>query len=250
MKSLHKVLDIIDAVAQAGSLGIGEISARLGFPPSTTHRIVATLMNRDYFKQDPEDKRYALSVKFLELASMVRLQFNLIAIARPHMEALVSEVKESVNLAVQDEDSVVYLDHVRSQHSMLQLFTRPGARVPLYCTGVGKLFLSRWGEREIDRYLERTERIQHTPRTLVSRKSIMAELERIRQQGYAVDNEEMEEGVRCVAGLILDHPRQAVGAVSISGASMRITTEKIEYFGKAVREHAMSISRELGFRER
>ena len=138
MKSLHKVLDVIDAVGNGGSVGIRELSSRLGFPPATTHRIIATLLERHYVRQDPETKKYALSVKFLELGSRVQEQFDLTRVARPHILKLMTETRESVNLAVQDKDEVVYLDHVRSSHSMLQLFTKVGARVPLYCTGVGK----------------------------------------------------------------------------------------------------------------
>jgi len=149
MKSLLKAIDIIDAVARTDSAGIRELSSMTGFPPSTIHRIVTTLMDRHYLRQDPFTKRYSLSYRFLELGSQVQHQFNLISIARPHLERLMAEAKETVNLAVQDGDSVVYLDCVQSNYSMLQLFTKPGARVPLYATAVGKMFLSRMPESEL-----------------------------------------------------------------------------------------------------
>ena len=192
-------------------------------------------------------REYALSLKFLELGTRVQRQFDLTAIARPHLHRLMEETREGVNLAVHDGDDMVYLDHVRSDHSLLQLFTKPGARVPLYATGVGKLFLSRMSETDLDEYLERTNLHLRTPWTLVEREAVRKELDQIRAVGFSVDNEEMEEGVRCVAALLFDHNGQPAAAVSISGAAVRITPDRIEHFGKLVRHCAQAISRELGF---
>ena len=158
-----------------------------------------------------------------------------------------AETRESVNLAVRDGDSMVYLDIARSNHSMLQLFTRPGARVPLYATGVGKLFLSTMQESELDAYLERSNITPFTPYTLVEKDKIVNDLERIRSQGYSVDNEEMEEGVRCVAALIFDHQGKPAAAVSITGAAMRVTPDRIKRFGNLVNSCAAAISGQLGF---
>ena len=247
MKSLHKVLDIIEAVAKSGSMGIRELSAVTGFPPPTIHRITSTLVERRYLKQNPVSKRLSLSIQFLELGTKVQQQFNLTAIARPHLEKLMSETRESVNLAVRDGDHVAYLDHVQSDYTMLQLFTKPGARVPLYCTGVGKMFMSQWISSEVDEYLGRTPLVPYTPHTLVDRSKLLDELDRIRQQHYSVDNEEMEEGVRCVAALVMDHRAEPVAAVSISGAAMRITPGKIKSFAKSLKACSRAISKEIGF---
>ncbi len=163
MKSLLKAIDTINAVAEAGSAGIRELSAITGYPPSTIHRIAAALVKRHYFQQDPVTKQYELSFRFLELGTRVQQKIHLTSIARPHIERLMDETRESVNLAVRDADSIVYLDNAQSNHSMLQLFTRPGARVPLYATGVGKLFLSAMQESELDAYLERIESLPLYP---------------------------------------------------------------------------------------
>ena len=247
MKSLHKVLDVIDAIGNAGSVGIRELSKQIGFPPATTHRIIATLVERRYVKQDPETKKYALSVKFLELGSRVQEQFDLTSVARPHILKLMTESMESVNLAVQDEDEVVYIDHVRSSHSMLQLFTKVGARAPLYCTGVGKMFLSQWDKPEVNAYLARTRRKKFTDHTLVAAKEIKEALSRIRERGYSNDDEEMEKGVQCVAALVRDHRHKPVGAISISGAATRITTDKMTHLGIMVCDCAADISRDMGW---
>jgi len=247
MKSLLKAIETIDAVAEVGSVGIRELSSITGFPPSTIHRIVATLLQKHYFQQDPVTKRYSLSFRFLELGSRVQQQTHLTSIARPHLERLMAETRESINLAVRDGDSAVYLDNVHSNYTMLQLFTRPGARVPLYATGVGKLFLSRMSASDLDAYLQRVAITPFTRYTLIEKDQIIEELEQIRPRGFAVDNEEMEEGVRCVAALIFDYNGQPAASVSISGAAMRVTPDRVEHFGDLIKSCALTISRELGF---
>lgn len=247
MKSLHKVLDLIETLAATGSAGIRELSAATGFPPATVHRMAAALVQRGYLKQEPATKAYSLSLRFLELGTRVREQMNLVSLARPHLEGLMAETREAVNLAVRDGDEAVYLDHVASNYSMMRLFTRAGARVPLHATGVGKAFLSREAEAGLEAYLRRSRRRPHTPRTRVSREALREELERIRRQDYAVDDEEMEQGVRCVAALVLDHSGLPAAAVSVSGTVTRLTPERIEPLGQRVRRCALRISRELGF---
>ena len=248
MKSLSKAIDTIDAVAEAGSAGIRDISSKTGFPPSTIHRIVATLVQKHYFQQDPITKKYSLSSRFIELGSMVQQQTHLTSIARPHLQRLMAETRESINLAVQDGDSAVYLDIVQSNYTMLQLFTRPGARVPLYATGVGKLFLSQMNRSDLEVYLNRVELAPFTRHTLTERNQLIEELKQIRHRGFAVDNEEMEEGVRCVAALIFDHKGQPAASVSITGAAMRVTPDRVEHFGELIKSCVAAISRELGYK--
>jgi len=247
MKSLNKTLDIIETIAEHGQAGIREISSRTGFPPPTIHRIASTLVKRLYLSQDPVTKTYALSLRFLELGTIVQEQFDLSAISRPHLRRLMIETEESANLAILDGDEVVYLEQVKNDKSILKIFTRLGARAPLYTTGVGKMFLSQWSESDLDAYLMRTHIKSYTPNTLVSRDEIRKEMALISAKGYSVDNEEMETGVRCVATLVFGHNHEPAAAVSISGAAIRITPDRIDYFGEKVRECALAISRELGY---
>jgi DNA-binding IclR family transcriptional regulator len=247
MKSLHKTLDIIDTVAEKGPVGIHDIFVITNYPHSTIHRIISTLVERRYLRQDPATKKYSISLKFLELGNRVQEQFDVAAISRPHLQRLMIETEESANLAIQDGDEVVYLNHAKSEKSLLKIFTTLGARAPLYSTGVGKMFLSQWNKSDLDLYLQRTHRQPFTPNTLVSRNDILDELDRIKALGYAVDNEEMETGVRCVAAIVLDHSGQPVAAVSISGPALRITPDQIENFSEKVKQHALAISQELGY---
>jgi DNA-binding IclR family transcriptional regulator len=227
MKSLLKAIDTIDAVAEAGSAGIRELSSITGFPPSTIHRIVTALVAKNYFQQDPVTRRYSLSFRFLELGARFQQQTHLTTIALPHL--------------------VVYLDMVQSQYTMLQLFARPGVRVPLYATGVGKLFLSQMEESELDDYLQRTKPSPFTAYTLVERDAIFKDRQMTRNRGYAVDNQEMEEGVRCVAALIYDHQGQPTASVSVTGTASRLNQDRLRQYGNLVNACAAAISSQLGF---
>jgi DNA-binding IclR family transcriptional regulator len=246
MKSLLKVLNIIEVVAAKGSAGIQEISNQTGYPPPTVHRIVSTLVKRAYLKQDPNNRAYRLSFRFLELGTQVQQQFSLIAVARPFLQHLVEASGENANLVIEDGDDVIYVDHVRG-NQLMQLFTRLGARAPLYCTGVGKLMLSERSLKAKQQYLATTQLVPHTVHTLAAPEALLAELDKIRQQGYAVDDEEMAQGVRCVAALVRNYAGQPVGAISVSGAAMRISKERIPELSGLVKETALEISRELGF---
>lgn len=246
MKSLNKALDIIDIIAERGKLGIRELSSITGFPVGTTHRIVSTLAKRRLLTQDPSTKGYSLSLRFLELGTRVQQGCNLTSIARPHLERLMAETGESANMAVLDGHEAVYVDNVRSNH-ILQLFTRLGARVPLYATGVGKMFLSVFSEKELRDYMRRIKMTARTARTITSKGLLEAEISAIRKRGYAVDNEEMEEGVRCVACLVFDHTGRPAASVSLSGASTRISEDKIEPLAKQVKACCLLISQALGY---
>ena len=246
MKSLHKVLNIIEVISEKKNAGIQEISIHTGYPPPTVHRIVNTLLRRNYLEQDRQTKAYRLSLLFFKLGIGVQQQFDLISAARPYLRSLVEDTNENANLAVEDGDHVIYVDHVRGTH-LLQMFTQLGGRAPLYCTGVGKLLLAERAPEALKCYLESVERVACTPQTLVSPQALSDELETIRRQGYALDNEEREAGVRCVAALVRDYQGCAVGAISISGATMRISDERIAVLSKKVMAACHEVSRALGY---
>jgi DNA-binding IclR family transcriptional regulator len=249
MKSLHKVIDIIDIIADEGSLGIRELAVKAGFPPATVYRIVSTLLERKYIQQDPLTRKYTLSLKFLELGTKIQKQYSLTQIARPYIEQLMLDTRENANLCALDGDEVIYLDHVHSDEHMLQSFTSLGTRVPLYATGVGKAILSQRGESEIKAYLKRIKLIAFTEKTFVNKSRLIKELKKIKNRGFALDNEERETGIRCIAAPIFDHTGQCNAGISVSGPALRITRDRVKELGKTVIRHAQSISSEIGFKE-
>jgi IclR family transcriptional regulator, KDG regulon repressor len=248
LKSLKKTLDIIELIAENGNLGIREISALVGYPSTTVHRIITTLAKQGYLRQNPKSRQYSLSTKFLELADSVQMQFDIVSIARPYLEKIGKDTGENVNLGVIDDTVVVYIDHIHSKKHALQAFTRLGARVPLYATGMGKIFLSLMTADELDAYFHKVKLERFTEKTIIDRKSLLKELACVREQGYAVDNEEKERGVRCVAAPVFDRKGLITAAVSVSGAVQWITPERIETISNLIISCSADISSELGYK--
>jgi IclR family acetate operon transcriptional repressor len=248
LKSLHKALDLIEAISKESKIGVRELAAKTGYPPATVHRIIATLTERGYLQRDPNDREYALSTRFLGFADSVQQQFNVVAVVRPHLERLSAATGENANLCVRDGNDVVYIDHIHSQTHILQTFTRLGARAPLYATGVGKAYLSRMSRVELDNYLKEVGLSPFTDRTITDRDRLEAELAHIRESGYAVDDEEKETGVRCIAAPVFDQNGVIVAAISVSGAVQWISTDRIQSLADTVIRQAERISADLGYR--
>ena len=154
---------------------------------------------------------------------------------------------ETVNLVVFDNFEAVYVDQVANPQSMLRMFTQVGARVPLYCSGAGKAYLAAQPEQDVLDYFRQADKKRHTSQTILDEAILLAELGKVRQRGYATDNEEMEYGVRCVAVLIRQCRGHPAGALSISGPSSRLTLERIPALGPQLRRVAEDIGQQLGF---
>ena len=152
---------------------------------------------------------------------------------------------ETANLVTAGESEVIYLDQVASVH-LVKMFTSPGTRVPFYCSGTGKAILAFKPPEFVDAALEGPF-VRHTPHTLTSREALERELARIRRSGYSVDNEEMEEGVRCLAVPIFDRHRSVIAAMSVSGPTSRMSTERVEKLAPILRNVAVELSRQFGY---
>ncbi|MGC8602438.1 MAG: IclR family transcriptional regulator [Desulfomonilaceae bacterium] len=247
LTSLEKALKLLDAVAKAKKIGLRDLAAQLGFPPSTVHRLLGVLTTSRYLKQDSETKKYQLSLKFLEMGAAVRENLDVVTVARPHMASLSNATSETVNLAFFEGIEIVYVDQIANSDSLLRMFTRVGTRAPLYCTGVGKAYLGNQSKDFISDYWRETAKKQFTVNTIIREEDLDQDLESVRRLGYAVDNEEMEIGVRCVAAPIRQHVGNVVAAVSISGPSFRLTSERTPIVGDLVRQTADKISADLGY---
>ena len=247
MTSLDKALRVLDALGRQGRSGVKSLSLETGFPPPTVHRLLASLARGGYVRQEPASKEYMLALKFLELGSRVRNDLNLVSLARPAMRDVMELSGETVNLVVFDNFEAVYVDQVANPQSMLRMFTQVGARVPLYCSGAGKAYLAAQPEQDVLDYFRLADKKRHTSQTILDEAVLLAELAKVRQRGYAMDNEEMEYGVRCVAVLIRQYRGHPAGALSISGPSSRLTLERIPALGPQLRRVAEDIGQQLGF---
>lgn len=220
--SVEKALSILDVfVDRRRALGVTEVSKALGLNFSTTHHLVSTLCGCGYLEQDPATRKYRLGLKALEAGLAAQESFALLERARPILRELAASTNENVNLGVLDRAEVVYIEQAASSRT-IAMFTRLGARVPLYCTGVGKVYLSAMGLEEARAIAESQGWRRYTGNTLADWPSLERDLAATRKRGYAMDREEREEGVACVAAPVRDFTQQVCAAISVSGPAGRI----------------------------
>jgi DNA-binding IclR family transcriptional regulator len=249
VQSVDRALDVLEAVAAGGELGVSEVAARTGLVVSTAHRLLASLADRGYVRQSSTHGRYRLGLKVLELASGEQAQTAaLCAAARPHLERIQSVTRETTNLVILVGDRVVYVDQVAGRHSM-RMFTELGSSALAHTTGSGKAMLAYMPAQTIagmyPRAREPFERL--TPRTHTTLASLTDELARVRRRGYALDDEEHEEGVSCVAAPVFDGAGTAFAAISISAPTSRIIHADTSELGRLLRHHAADVSAALGY---
>jgi IclR family acetate operon transcriptional repressor len=251
VQSLDRALDVLETLAGGQELGVSEVAARTGLVVSTAHRLLAGLADRGYVGRNRANGRYALGYKVLELAGRLEARTALLrAAARPHLEALQQATGETTNLVVLDSDRVVYVDQVEGTHSV-RMFTELGSSAYAHTTGSGKAILAyRPPEAIAKLYPAAREPLERlTPRTLTTVEGLRHDFVRIRRRGYALDSEEHEEGVTCVATPVFDSAGVACGALSISGPTARLAHADASRLGELLRSHAADVSLGLGYDE-
>lgn len=241
VQSLERAFALLEHMADAGGeTGLSELAGSSGLPLPTIHRLMRTLVASGYVRQQP-DRRYALGPRLIRLGESAARPMA--TWARPHLARLVEETGETANMALLDGDEVVYVAQVPSRHAM-RMFTEVGRRVLPHSTGVGKALLAHRPAAEVRGILARNGMPAATERTIISPEAFLRELERVRGEGYAVDDNEQELGVRCLAVVVPGAPAPA--AVSVSGPSGRLTEAATEKIVPLLHEVARDISASLG----
>jgi DNA-binding IclR family transcriptional regulator len=247
VQSVGRALDLLEALTAKEETGLVELAQEVRLLPSTAHRLLATLVERGYVYQNPESGRYLLSYRVLELASHVEHRTSrLRAATQPFLRRIRKVCGETTNLVIRKGDHIVYVDQLPGSMSV-RMFTEIGHDVPVHTTGAGKAMLAFEEEEVIDAIAGAEPFEAYTDHTITSAADLREELARIRRRGYALDNEEYEEGVTCVAAPIFDHESLVCGALSVSGPTARIHRADISALGELVGLAALDASRELGF---
>jgi IclR family acetate operon transcriptional repressor len=239
-------LDLLEALAEPGELGLAQVASRTGLQPSTAHRLLATLVERGYVTQNAETGRYLLGYRLLELATGVQARTErLRALTRPHLLAVQKITGETASLTILEPPSLVYVDQVEGSRSV-RMFARLGAAVPPHTTASGKAILAFTKSPPLAEICGPEPFDALTPRTITTLTTLEQELARVRRRRYAVDNEEHEVGVSCVAAPIFDHDGAVRAAIGVSGPTPRIRGADTAELGELVSNRAAEISRALG----
>jgi DNA-binding IclR family transcriptional regulator len=246
VQSVDRALDVLEVLGQADHLGVSEIAARTGLVVSTTHRLLAGLADRGYVRQAESHGHYSLGFKVLELAGGVQARTAaLAALARPHLESVRQATSETANLVILDRDRVVYVDQVPGLHNV-RMFTQVGSSALAHTTASGKAILAhRPADLISELYPTEREPLERlTERTQTTVESLRNDFGRIRRRGYAIDNEEHEDGVSCVAAAVFGGG-VAFAAISISAPSTRIVHADTAELGRLLSRHATELSSAL-----
>jgi IclR family acetate operon transcriptional repressor len=251
VQSLMRGLALLETFADVDgkSLGLNELAARTGLSPSTAHRLLASLQGAGYVARDRETNRYVLGHRIIGTAATIQQRTShLRALARPHLEAIATETGETTNLVVLDDALSVYIDKVDGSHA-LRMAIRVGSTFPAHTSASAKAILAYQADDIALRRIFADEPLPKLGRnTIVTAKGFKDALVKVIADGYAVENEELEVGVSCIAAPILSSKGVAVAAISVPGPTTRIIRPSPARIGALVRSHAEDLSRMLGFR--
>ncbi|MDD2282551.1 MAG: IclR family transcriptional regulator [Eubacteriales bacterium] len=246
IQSVSRASAIIEALSNHNTMGVTEIGKFLGLHKSTVYGLISTLEHEGYVQQNPQTGKYALTLKMFEIGGKVFGKLDMRKIARPHIEQIMLKHRETAHLVVPDGLEIVYIDKVECTQSM-RICSNVGKRMPFHCTGVGKVLLANMPVEQVDEILRKKGMDAFTENTITDYNLLQKELEKIKVLGYAVDNEEAELGLRCVAAPIRDINGKVIAATSVSGPKVRMDDEKIKGIVADLMAMNEEISAKLGY---
>ncbi|MHA7263506.1 IclR family transcriptional regulator [Arthrobacter sp. TMN-37] len=246
VQSVDRAMAILEILARDGNAGVSEIAEEMGIHKSTASRLLGSLVAREMVHQNSERGKYQLGFGILRLASSIPGRLSLVQEARPVLEALADEFKETVNLAVLRSNFAVNVDQAMGP-STLATYDWIGSLTPLHATSSGKVLLASLTADERDRIFRETGLPARTPRTITNRKELETQLHDVVRTGYAVANEEFEIGLRAIAVAVRNHLGVVIGAVSISGPAFRFDPEKKPGLLDSLAQAGQLISSKMGY---
>lgn len=248
VQSVERALTLVELLAaEKREMSLTELSQKAGWPKSTVHGLLSTLRDFDFIEQSAETGRYHLGVRLFELGNLVGSSWDVRGAAKPAMQRLSIQLGETVQLATEDKGEVLYLEKIDSTH-LMRIVSEVGVRLPMHCSGLGKVLLAHKTAAEVKWIVSQKGLPALTNKTITNMQRLERELSEIRKNGYGFDNEEIMDGLRCVAAPIYDANNRVRYALSVSGLSANMQSEKLERVVKGVVEAARSISYNLGYR--
>ena len=239
VSSVLKVFGILQALGEEREIGITELSQRVMMSKSTVYRFLQTMKTLGYVAQEGESEKYSLTLKLFELGARALQNVDLIRSADIQMREISRLTKETIHLGALDEDSIVYIHKIDSMYN-LRMYSRIGRRNPLYSTAIGKVLLA---------WRDRVEYKRSTERTITSTEALLPVLDQVREQGYGEDNEEQEEGLRCIAVPVFDRFGVVIAGLSISFPTLRFSEERLQEYVAMLHTAARKISAQMGYHD-
>jgi len=245
IQSLDRALDILEALSELGGLTLSQVATELKQSPSTVYRVLTTLEARQIVEVDLPTQTWQLGPATFRLGSNFLRREGLLERSRPVMRQLMEATGETANLGIERAGLVLFVSQVETQET-IRAFFPPGTQAPMHSSGIGKALLGQFTENRLARHLRRHPLDRFTNQTITSADDLRAELSAIHNQGYAFDNEERTQGMRCVAAPVIDHYGEALAGVSVSGPINRMPIENIPAIAAKVIKAAGDLSQKMG----
>ncbi len=246
VQALDRAFAVLDLLGESDTpLGLAQVASSLQLHKSTAHRFLMVLERHRMVERTPNGK-FRLGLRLFDFGNRAIEQYDLRERAQPHLRRLVAETEETAHLCILEAARMIYIDKIEPARSV-RMITRIGASNPVHCTSVGKAILAFLPEDRTAEIIRRIRFERMTHRTIVTLEAFRVELEKTRRRGYAVDDEELEEGLRCIAVPVLDAQRQPVAAVSVSGPSFRVTAQKLPSIANHLLQCVRGISADMGY---
>ncbi|HHY42106.1 MAG TPA: IclR family transcriptional regulator [Thermoanaerobacterales bacterium] len=247
VQSVRRAMMILEELAtEKEGLGVTELAKRINLHKSTVHRMLTTLLNQGYVEQTVSSDKYRLGMKLLFLGGAILERMDIRREAHDLLKELSEKVNETVHLVVPDGYRAIYIDKLDSNKT-IRMYSQIGRIAPLHASAVGKVILAFSEESFIHKVIEKGL-TRFSAKTITEPKKLMEHLKKIRELGFAVDDEENEEGIRCVAAPIFDYTGKVIGAISVSGPTVTVTQEKIKEISESVVDCAKKISQRMGWK--
>ncbi|MFC3863160.1 IclR family transcriptional regulator [Deinococcus antarcticus] len=246
VRTLERGLSVLSALAQSGEATLTQLAREVNLSASTTYRLLETLRQQGYVEWEEHTGLFRVGLLAYQVGAAFSVRSALLSAAQPQMQALVDDLNETANLAVRHAGEAVYLHQVQARQ-MMRMFTQVGAAAPLHCSGVGKVLTAWLPEEEVLRLLGAGPYPAYTPHSLTGYSALTRELGLVRAQGYALDDEERELGVRCLATPIRDARGDVIASLSVSAPTSRFPKRNIPEMLERVRTASQGISARLGW---
>ena len=250
VRVVDRVFAILEELAD-GSAKFGDVALaeKLGLHKSTVHRLLAVMQHNGFVEREPGSTKYRLGWRIFELGITAASHLDILERAKPYVTQLVETTGETAHLGVLRQGEVVSLVNVESRYTVRTPAT-VGRHIPLHCTSQGKAILAFLPPDQVARRLKGHVFTRHSANTILSKDRFLADLALVASRGYAVDNEEFEEGLRCIAAPVRDHSGDVAGAISIAGPTFRVTGARLPALSREVKRIAAELSAALGYRGR
>ena len=223
-----------------------EIKTELDISQTTAYRILNTLVRLGYLIYNDDTKHYKLSCKLLSLGFRSLNEHNLLEIVLPHLRNLRDQVKETACFGVLGDQKGIFIEQAQGHHTF-RFVLSPGKPFELHCSAPGKAIMAYLSHNIRDYYLSQMEFVRYNARTITTSDAYLEELEKVRKQGYAMDNEEELSGVLCIGAPIFNYTNYPCGAIWISGPKDRLTKDVVRFSAECIKRTAQAISQELGY---